>query len=60
MTGDGLLNGKRFIGLMNHRDLDDSLAFIEKMTGSKMTPEEVEELRRLLEKINGWPQEHRQ
>ena len=39
---------KPTLRLMNHHNLDDSIAFIEEMTGEKMTPEEVAELRQAL------------
>jgi hypothetical protein len=41
-------DGKRTFRLMNHFSLKDSVAFIEEMTGEKMTPEGVEELRQVL------------
>ena len=40
---------KRNFRLMNHKSLADSIAFIEEMTGERMTVEEVEELRQVLE-----------
>jgi hypothetical protein len=36
---------------MNHHSLADSIIFVEDLSGQKLTPEEVEELRRLLEDI---------
>jgi hypothetical protein len=40
---------KRKLLLMNHFSLADSIAFVEEMTGEKMAPDEVEELRKVLE-----------
>ena len=39
---------KRTLRLMNHFSLKDSIAFIEELSGARMRPEEVEELRRVL------------
>ena len=35
--------------LMNHKSLKDSVEFIEEISGEKMTPEEIEELRQVLD-----------
>jgi len=40
---------KRLLRLMNHKSLKDSVEFIEEISGEKMTPEEIEELRQLLD-----------
>ena len=34
--------------MMNHKSLHDTVAFIEEMSGEKLTPEEIEEVRQLL------------
>ena len=44
---------KRELRIMNHFSLRDSIAFIEEFTGERMTPEGVEELRKLLDSICG-------
>ena len=44
---------KPTLRLMNHHSLNDAVAFIEAMSGEKMTPEEAEELRQALKLPSG-------
>jgi hypothetical protein len=48
---------KPVLRLCDPRNLESVVAFIEEMSGEKMTPEEIEEVRRLFD-LNEGPQAH--